>query len=82
MRSLAHGLIHRGVLPFEIFQERFQAAGKQLPNMKGARFKVVFSRSGVEQTWSNEKGTLHNCRALSFPAAVASGNASLAPCPS
>lgn len=57
MEALSKGLQGRGVPVFGVFYEIFRSPAK-ISNDPNLRHKVVFAKSGIEQIWTTDKGTL------------------------
>ena len=60
MRSMTGGLVAKGVMKFEIFQELFQSAATTVPLDTGP-FEIRFARSNRTVTWSAQAGTILSC---------------------
>ncbi|HCD3006044.1 TPA: 2Fe-2S iron-sulfur cluster binding domain-containing protein, partial [Enterobacter cloacae] len=59
MDAISRGLQERGVPAFAIFYEIFRSPTK-INNDPSLRHKVIFAKSGREETWTTDKGTLLN----------------------
>ena len=58
MSEMRRGLEDRGVLPFEIFEERFVSDSGAVVVDPNARFQVTFRKSDRELEWTANDGTL------------------------
>ncbi len=59
MDAISRGLQERGVPAFAIFYEIFRSPTK-INNDPSLRHKVIFAKSGREEIWTTDKGTLLN----------------------
>ncbi|MEQ9832545.1 molybdopterin-dependent oxidoreductase [Pectobacterium versatile] len=59
MDAISRGLQERGVPAFAIFYEIFRSPAK-INNDPSLRHKVIFAKSGREEIWTTDKGTLLN----------------------
>ena len=60
MRSMTAGLVAKGMMKFEIFQELFQSSAATVP-LDAGPFEIRFARSNKTVTWSAQAGTILSC---------------------
>ena len=60
MRSMTAGLVAKGAMKFEIFQELFQSNATAVPSDAGP-FEIRFARSNRTVTWSAQAGSILSC---------------------